>query len=520
MASKRRLPVDYNAIKKSRAGYTGALTKVKDKLRGEESNHPLSYNVKVIQRATSSITNTETGFLQTMDDAQEILTEEEIEDFAGDEQLALDNFMAALNEVQDLAEEMLAKKSISEGLENLKSDIQALRDTFTEQPELNQDSAIQDLKASLSTIRRAMEQSTIPLAHQLRADLKTFSHNINQLCAEVATNHVRLAPPPTVLSTSMSSRDSESEDTCRLPKLDIPTFHGDLMKWSSFWTQFEATVDSNTKLSDVRKMAYLRKAIKDPEATELLNTGTEKPGLYQEKVAELKRRFNRVREIHRNYCKKLTQLGDVKFNRTDLRRLVDTARSAISSLKHSGQYDLDAFLTSIISMVLPIKLQTLWEQHSKKDKGVPPVCDLLEFVSDHAETLPATPPNSGRAPEPQEKNPTRKQDKRPDSTPHRQRTNVHVSTPTPTYKWECVFCKPDRHPLFLCTKWQSMTVAQRLNPRACARTVWLWATTLLTTGVPTDAETVVNPITHPSIRSNLPLLSTPPRQCPIRCQTP
>ena len=96
-----------------------------------------------------------------MDDAQEILTEEEREGFAGDEQLALDNFMAALNEVQDLAEEMLAKKSISEGLENLKCDIQALRDTFTEQPEFNQDSAIQDLNASLSI---AMEQSTIPLA--------------------------------------------------------------------------------------------------------------------------------------------------------------------------------------------------------------------------------------------------------------------------------------------------------------------------------------------------------------------
>ena len=40
---------------------------------------------------------------------------------------------------------------------------------------------------------------------------------------------------------------------------------------------------------------------------------------------------------------------------------------------------------------------------------------------------------------------------------------IHVNTPANTYKWECVLCKPEKHPLFMCPKWQSFTVAQRLN---------------------------------------------------------
>ena len=99
-------------------------------------------------------------------------------------------------------------------------------------------------------------------------------------------------------------------------------------------------MDSNSKLSDMRKLAYLRRAIKDPEAAELLSTGAEEPGFYREMVAQLKKRFHRVREIHQNYCKKLTQLSDVKYNRAELRKLMDLVRSTINSLKCSGQYDI------------------------------------------------------------------------------------------------------------------------------------------------------------------------------------
>ena len=68
----------------------------------------------------------------------------------------------------------------------------------------------------------------------------------------------------------------------------------------------------------MRKLTYLRKSIKDPDTHALLHSGAEKEGLYAEIVAVLKLRFDRTREIHRNHCQKLTQLGAVKENQTEL----------------------------------------------------------------------------------------------------------------------------------------------------------------------------------------------------------
>ena len=184
--------------------------------------------------------------------------------------------------------------------------------------------------------------------------------------------------------------------------------------------------------------------------------------MYQEVVKALHARFDRTKEIHRNLVQRLLQLTTVKHTRLDLRRLVDTLNSTIASIKHTGYYVLESFLTSLVYLILPTRLQTLWEQHSKKEKGISPVEHLITYLSDHAETLPSTQPSSGRADPPEKKN-NKRPDKRQDSSPYKQRANVHVVTPAPSYKWECILCKPEKHPLFVCPKWLAFTVAQRLS---------------------------------------------------------
>ena len=43
----------------------------------------------------------------------------------------------------------------------------------------------------------------------------------------------------------------------KLPKLELPKFSGDVLEWSTFWEQFEASVD-NSDLPEVSKFVYLR----------------------------------------------------------------------------------------------------------------------------------------------------------------------------------------------------------------------------------------------------------------------
>ena len=152
---------------------------------------------------------------------------------------------------------------------------------------------------------------------------------------------------------------------------------------------------------------------------------------------------------------------------------MDEFKHLLSSLKHTGHFDLPAVLSTLLYHTLPVKLQTLWDQQTKKTKGVSPITELLAFLADHAETLPANqapPPTSasGSTPSHQQKKNFYKGDRKP-------KTGMHAVTPVaaplttsnPTsnssYRWECVFCKPERHPLFLCSKWLGFSVSQRIS---------------------------------------------------------
>ena len=148
----------------------------------------------------------------------------------------------------------------------------------------------------------------------------------------------------------------------------------------------------------------------------------------------------------------------------DLRKLTDQVKRLISSFKATGHYTIDALLCSTIYLLLPLKLQTSWDQHTKKNKGVPSIDSLLTYLQDHAEALPVcTTDKTGDPPVKKAVNPKNEQ------SHNKQKSHVYSVSPTPTspsspaYKWDCAFCKPERHPLHICPKWLSYTVEQRVS---------------------------------------------------------
>ena len=192
----------------------------------------------------------------------------------------------------------------------------------------------------------------------------------------------------------------------------------------------------------------------------MLYSPTETPDFYLEVVQELKKRFDRTREVHRALTKTLLDIETPKQTRVDLRKMTDQVRRLISSFKATGFYNLDAFLCSTIYLLLPSKLQTIWDQHTKKDKGVPSVELLLTWLQDHAEALPASTSASEKTGDP----PAKKQGKGYNQPSPRKRSQANpVTSPTSEYRWECWICKPQKHPLHLCPKWASYSVTQRLD---------------------------------------------------------
>ena len=51
------------------------------------------------------------------------------------------------------------------------------------------------------------------------------------------------------------------EPTVELPKINVPTFDGDVLNWAVFWEQFETAIYNNKKLHDAQKLTYLRDAV-------------------------------------------------------------------------------------------------------------------------------------------------------------------------------------------------------------------------------------------------------------------
>ena len=48
-----------------------------------------------------------------------------------------------------------------------------------------------------------------------------------------------------------SRKQTSAGNLVRLPKLEIPSFHGENLKWTEFWDSFEASIHENSTLSDI-----------------------------------------------------------------------------------------------------------------------------------------------------------------------------------------------------------------------------------------------------------------------------
>ena len=188
MTSRRRAPPDLATVKKSRASFSGAITKASDKLKAIRSAEPadiLLINTKEIDRILSSIERTETGFLQTLEDAQEFTPEGEgAETFLQEEDNAMEIFNISISAVRDSADELLTLLS---GIGDLKCDMTALEDSLTEKPESNQASTLQALGSTFSSLRQEWKKANLAKDHSLKSELDACRKKLTFLGADVAS---------------------------------------------------------------------------------------------------------------------------------------------------------------------------------------------------------------------------------------------------------------------------------------------------------------------------------------------
>ena len=370
MSLRKKTHTDFLSLKRSRSGYNGNITKVADKLAEMAELDLSSLNIRVVENLVKSITTSETKYLSTLEEANDFLSKEENADTLLDEEEAtVEQFQLTVSDVRESAANLISLKTSAKNLRKLTDAVKAVRDAFTMRPEADQSAGLHSLQSSYAAILNEWDEGNHDDDHPLRNMISECGSHITQLICEMAgTRDATPVSSHDRSTSSFASCDFPRRMENKLPTIEVPTFSGDIMKWATFWAAFQSGVGTKDHLSNTTKLIYLRKAIKDPECQTLLTDPREDDDLYQSIVKELHECFDRTKEVHRNLVQQLIRLTSIKETREEIRRLMSTVKSILSSLKRTGTYCLDTFITSIIYALVPTRMKTLWEQHTKKSK--------------------------------------------------------------------------------------------------------------------------------------------------------
>lgn len=148
----------------------------------------------------------------------------------------------------------------------------------------------------------------------------------------------------------------------KLPKLQLRSFNGDLVKWTAFWESFESAIHRNTELSEVEKFNYLNSLL-ERSAREAVSGLALTAANYHQAIETLKKRFGCKQLIVNKHMDALLQVEAVTSSQNPraLRKLLDSVSSHIHSLQFLGveQGSYSSLLCPVLVGKLPSELQLL-----------------------------------------------------------------------------------------------------------------------------------------------------------------
>ena len=90
--------------------------------------------------------------------------------------------------------------------------------------------------------------------------------------------------------------NSSNSSNHRLPKLTLPTFLGNPLKWQTFWGTYKTAIHDNVSLSDVQKFTYLKAQLSGEAANFIEGLPLTEPN-YQQSIKILEDRFGQPHKI-------------------------------------------------------------------------------------------------------------------------------------------------------------------------------------------------------------------------------
>ncbi len=152
----------------------------------------------------------------------------------------------------------------------------------------------------------------------------------------------------------------------KLPKLEVPTFDGNILNWKTFWEQYCVSVHTKPSLSDSEKLVYLQQSLKDGSAKHVIEGLSRTGDCYSEAVECLQARFDCPRLIHQIHVRMIMEAASLKEGTgKELRRLHDTVQQHLRALKAMDHEPSGTFITSVLELKLDASTMFEWQRHSQ-----------------------------------------------------------------------------------------------------------------------------------------------------------
>ena len=219
---------------------------------------------------------------------------------------------------------------------------------------------------------------------QVLSELRDVQAKLDNIEQTDDSSHMQTLEDELFLSSRLLARLEKAEETrckddSRSPMLnmdlesslsvELPTFHGDVMKWSEFWELYAISVHDNPKVADVQKFAILKSHLAGVALRAIQSIPVSADG-YSEAVAVLKERFERKDVCRERLLKDLMNMSSVWSNDLNaMRSLIDHLTANVRALKSLGVTveSFSSFLLPLVKAKIPEDWRIEWARLETSD---------------------------------------------------------------------------------------------------------------------------------------------------------
>ncbi|XP_071576787.1 uncharacterized protein [Temnothorax nylanderi] len=246
----------------------------------------------------------------------------------------------------------------------------------------------------------------------------------------------------------------------KLPEAQLPTFDGKYESWLSFKNAFHSMIGSQTDLSDIDKLHYLKSALIG-EAANKLKIFTIDGINYAHAWDLLERAYEVKRILISRHLSLIINLPTLDRETTSgLSKLADDTQQHVASLSALGVSVGPEMIVHLLENKLPKSTLERWEATLEKDEYPKPE-QMYEFLYKTAVCASK-----------RERSKSSESERNKGEPPFKKRRNGASNQAfMSNASRNCIACKTKRHPLYLCDKFKQLPVPKRIetvrNAKVC-----------------------------------------------------